>query len=64
MDNIQHSFFDFNAPCPEDIINCSEVREQYKKEWEELKRRGGCGGCMERSLRNKYIVLVNSLRKK
>jgi hypothetical protein len=64
MDDIQLNFFDLNVPCPENIINCENLRAQYKAEWEAVKSRGGCGGCMERSLRNKYITLVNSLLKK
>ena len=64
MDDIQLKFFDLAQPCPDNIINCESVREQYKNELEQLRSRGGCGGCMERSLRNKYIVLVNSLLKK
>jgi hypothetical protein len=62
MDDILQNFFDLEKPCPEQIKNCADIREQYKGELEALRMRGGCGGCMERSLRNKYIVLTSSLR--
>lgn len=64
MTDDQLKFFDLNAPCPEDIINCNSVREQYKNEFEDVKRRGGCGGCIERALRNKYIAILAALIKK
>lgn len=64
MTEDQLKFFDLNAPCPEDIINCEPIKEQYRKEYESLKGQGGCGGCIERALRNKYIVLISSMIKK
>jgi len=64
MTEDQLKFFNLNEPCPDDIINCDSVREQYKKEYQDLTARGACGGCLERSLRNKYIVLLSALVKK
>jgi hypothetical protein len=64
MTEDQLKFFDLNAPCPDSITNCESVKEQYKKEFLDLQGRGGCGGCLERALRNKYIVLISALIKK
>jgi len=64
MTEDQLSFFNLEAPCPDSIIGCETVREQYKKELEDLKSRGACGGCAERSLKNKFIAIIGSLTKK
>ena len=64
MNEDQLSFFNLEAPCPDSIIGCETVRAQYKLELDELKSRGACGGCAERSLKNKFIAIINSLTKK
>jgi hypothetical protein len=56
-------FFDFDNPCPPEIINCAKLREDYKSELDKLRRSEGCTSCMERSLRNKYIMYIMSLTK-
>lgn len=63
MQEDQLNFFNLDLPCPESIINCEKVREQYKNEKEELTRRGGCGGCLDRALRGKYISIIDALSK-
>jgi hypothetical protein len=62
MDDVQLQFFDLEKPCPESILNCESLRTQYKKEYEELKQRGGCGGCMERALKHKFFAIISALQ--
>lgn len=57
----QLKFFELDQPCPPEIINCELMREEFKKERERIIAAGGCGGCMERALRNKYITLISGL---
>jgi hypothetical protein len=61
MNDDQLQFFDLEKPCPESIMNCETLRLQYKKEHEELKRRGGCGGCIERALKHKFFSIISAL---
>jgi hypothetical protein len=63
MTEDQLDFFNLEKPCPSSIINCEKVREQYKNEKEDLIRRGGCGGCLERSLKSRYMALITALTK-
>jgi hypothetical protein len=64
MTEDQLDFYNPEKPCPDSIINCEKLRQQYTKEKEDLMRKGGCGGCMERSLKGKYAALVMALTKK
>ena len=61
MTEDQLKFFRLDEPCPDDIINCESIRDQYRKEYMDLQSKGGCGGCLERALRNKYISIISSL---
>jgi len=54
-------FFNFALPCPEEIPGCQALREEYTREINEAKRRGGCGGCIERNFRNQYTLRLQSL---
>ena len=60
MDDPQAIFFDFEKPCPDYIPNCEKLREEYKKELETYLSQGYCGGCVERSIKNKYTTFVLS----
>lgn len=64
MELDQLQFFELDKPCPKEILNCESVREQYKRERDDLLARGACGGCMDRALRNKYITLISALIQK
>lgn len=57
---LQQQFFDFELPCPEEIPNCNNLRKQYTEELSTLKSSGGCTSCLERNLRNKYIMFILS----
>lgn len=60
MEEIQLKFFNFEEPCPPEIVNCETIREEYKAEIEKYKSQGICGGCIERSLRSKYATIILS----
>jgi hypothetical protein len=60
MDKIL-AFFEFDKPCPPEIVNCENVRQQYHTEAEDLKTKPGCWGCKEKSLKNKYINLLSTM---
>jgi len=52
-------FFDQSQPCPASILNCEELRKQYKND-ALLASQNNCGGCSSISLREKYIdILMN-----
>lgn len=57
-------FFNFALPCPEQIPDCQALREQYTREIQEAKNRGGCGGCIERNFKNQYIIKLQTLLEK
>lgn len=57
---LQQQFFEFDLPCPVEIPNCTRLREQYVEEFNTLKKSGGCSSCLERNLRNKYIMFIMS----
>jgi len=56
-------FFEVNQPCPSEIPDCDNLRLQYVTELNDLKRRGGCGTCAERQLRQNYITRLQQLFK-
>lgn len=62
MDKILQ-FFDLARPCPGEISDCEQLRREYVREYEEMKKRGGCGQCMERNLRNNWIVKLQGIIK-
>jgi len=62
MDLLQ--FFEVNLPCPDIIPDCDNLRLQYVTEVNELKKRGMCSGCVERNVRNKYIIIIQEKAKK
>lgn len=60
MDDFQQVFFDDAKPCPENIHNCESLRQQYKEELARIEASGACGGCIKRSLKQKYITFILS----
>jgi hypothetical protein len=58
MNDDQLNFFVAEKPCPDSIVNCSHLREEFFKELEEYKKQGACSSCAERSLRNKYLTFI------
>jgi len=60
MSEDQINFFIEDKPCPESIVNCSNLRKEFFKELEDYKKQGACSSCAERSLRNKYLTFIMS----
>ena len=56
-------FFDLARPCPDEITDCNKHRAEYIRELNELKMRGGCSPCIEKSLKNRYITFLQPLLK-
>ena len=42
--SIYDEFFNLSGPCPESILDCSQLRQNYKEELDKLQNRG-CSGC-------------------
>lgn len=49
------SFFEFSEPCPQDIKNCTELRQEYRRDVEQNSINGVCSGCVLSFIRQKYI---------
>ena len=60
MDKIMQ-FLDLVQPCPAEISNCEQLRREYVKDHEEMKKRGGCGQCRERNFKNQWIIKLQGL---
>jgi hypothetical protein len=52
-------FFELEKPCPNEIKDCEQWREQYKKDLAELNPRV-CKPCALNSLKAKYINIFAS----
>jgi len=57
MSNLISEFFDFNGPCPDNVPNCQELREQYQKDIQTV-RDYGCRPCAETRIKVKYMEIV------
>lgn len=58
MEEIQARFFNFEQPCPPEIPDCERLRNEYNTELNKYKEQGLCTGCIERSLRSKYVTFI------
>ena len=55
-------FFNLALPCPAEIPNCEQLREEFQKEVNETMRRGGgCYSCVERRIRNAWTTRIQAL---
>jgi len=54
-------FFNSALPCPEEIPNCEQLREEFQKEVNEGVQRGGCHSCVERRIRNAWTTRIQAL---
>jgi len=52
--NILALFFDDTKPCPNEIPNCEQLREDYKKDLEKLNQTK-CSQCAITNLKSRYI---------
>lgn len=49
-------FFDFMAPCPDQILNCKDLRNSYMLEINNLT--SSCKECERIKIRDKYIEFL------
>jgi hypothetical protein len=54
------NFFNGDKPCPEDIPNCAQLRQEYIDTFERIKTQGGCSPCKIRGIRNHYIQIITN----
>jgi hypothetical protein len=54
-------FFNLDLPCPDEIPDCQHLRNKYVEELGRVKARGGCGSCMERKLKNDFILRLQEI---
>ena len=55
--NILALFFDETKPCPEQIINCDKLREEYKQDLEKINK-SNCSACAITKLKSRYINTI------
>jgi hypothetical protein len=63
-EDLTSKFFNFLENCPNEIPDCSSLRQEYMQTLDAMKRKGGCSSCAERNLRNTFIDRIKSLLKK
>ena len=51
-------FFNIDQPCPADIPNCEQLREEFLNKLEELRKQSGCSPCKARGIRNHYLHII------
>lgn len=56
-------FFDLNLPCPDVFPDCQHLRNQYAEQLGIARSRGGCGSCIERRLKNDFILRLQEILK-
>jgi hypothetical protein len=57
-------FFELSQPCPNEIQDCEKHRLSYVNEIDILKKAGRCTACVERTVRNRYINILQLCLKK
>ena len=60
MEDITRRFFSIYEPCPIEIPNCQELRNEYTKTLNSLQV-SGCAPCAERNLKNKFISRLKEI---
>ena len=63
MEQITSIFFNTSSPCPKEIPDCQNLREEYLQTLDALKRQGGCSSCAERNLKNNFINRISKIIK-
>jgi hypothetical protein len=61
MEEITRKFFDTTLPCPSEIPDCVNLRQEYMQTLDALKRQGGCNSCAERNLKNNFISRIKNI---
>jgi len=52
-------FFDLSKPCPEQIPNCMDLRNQYIDETQKMQSTG-CSRCAINAIKSRYINIICS----
>lgn len=58
MEEIARKFFITTEPCPQEIPDCENLRQEYLTTLDSLKRSGGCNSCAERNLKNTFTARI------
>jgi hypothetical protein len=58
MEEITRKFFETTEPCPKEIPDCANLRQEYIQTLDSLKRKGGCNACAERQLKNTFTARI------
>jgi hypothetical protein len=53
------TFFNVDAPCPAEIKDCIQLREEYKIKLAQSGGATGCSACKLRSLRNFFTQIIH-----
>lgn len=53
------TFFNIDAPCPAEIKDCAQLREEYKLKLAQLGGTAGCSTCKLRNLRNFFTQIIH-----
>jgi len=53
--NILEIFFDLSSPCPEEIKNCSSLRNEYLEKLNFLQKMNSCKSCNVSELKAYFI---------
>lgn len=64
MEEITSNFFNTSSPCPKEITDCQNLRQEYLQTLDALKRQGGCNSCAERNLKNNFTNRIKNIIKK
>lgn len=64
MEEITSNFFNTSLPCPNEIPDCQNLRQEYLQTLDSLKRRGVCSSCAERTLKNNFTNRIKIIIKK
>lgn len=61
MEEITRKFFNVDEECPKEIKDCQNLRREFIETFDAIKRRGGCGSCAERQLKNSFTNRIKLL---
>lgn len=53
---ISENFFNFDKPCPNQIVNCEKRRKEYLKRVKFVESLGLCTPCEVTNIKNYYIM--------
>lgn len=57
-DEIASKFFNKDESCPDEIIDCENLKTEFFSSLDDLKSKHGCSPCVERHLINKFLEKI------